>query len=113
MYYGCCEPLHDKIDIVRKIKNVRKISVSPWADIEKSAEEIAGDFVFSLKPRPSLIGNGAFEEAEIRDQMMRAKTACQAYNTPCEFILKDVSTVRNRLDFLDRWGSLAMEIALS
>ncbi|MDD4081487.1 MAG: hypothetical protein PHP02_08790 [Eubacteriales bacterium] len=113
MYYGCCEPLHDKIDIIRKIRNVRKISISPWADIEKGAESISGDYVFSLKPRPSLIGNGVFEEDEIRDQLQRAKDACKKHNTPCEFILKDVSTVRNRLDFLDRWNDLAMTIAMS
>ncbi len=113
MYYGCCEPLHNKIDIVRKIKNVRKISISPWADIEKGAESLSGDFVFSLKPRPSLIGNGIFEEAEIREQMLSAKKACEKHKTPCEFILKDVSTVQNRLDFLDRWNQVAMDIAIS
>lgn len=113
LYYGCCEPLHNKIDIVRKIKNVRKISMSPWANIEKGAESISGDFVFSLKPRPSLIGNGRFEEAEIKEQMLNAKKACEKYHTPCEFILKDVSTVQNHLEFLDRWNDLAMKIAMS
>ena len=33
VYYGCCEPLPNRIDYIRKIKNVRKISMSPWADI--------------------------------------------------------------------------------
>lgn len=113
MYYGCCEPLHNKIDIVRKIRNVRKVSMSPWADIDRGAESISGDFVFSLKPRPSLIGNGVFEEEPIRQQMQQAKDACARYRTPCEFILKDVSTVQGRLDFLDRWNRVAMEIAQS
>jgi hypothetical protein len=30
VYYGCCEPLDDKIDIIRAIPHVRKISMSPW-----------------------------------------------------------------------------------
>ena len=29
-YYGCCEPLDRKIDLLRRIPNLRKISVSPW-----------------------------------------------------------------------------------
>lgn len=113
LYYGCCEPLHDKIPMIRSIGNVRKISVSPWADIDKSAENISGDYVFSLKPRPTLIGNGTFDEEQIREQMQHAKDACERYHTPCEFILKDVSTVRHQLDFLDRWNAVAMEIAQS
>jgi len=32
VYYGCCEPLDGKIDIVREIPNLRKISMSPWVD---------------------------------------------------------------------------------
>ncbi len=113
MYYGCCEPLHDKIDIVRRIRNVRKISMSPWADVDKGAEGLSGDYVFSLKPRPSLIGNGRFEAELIREQLEAAKDACSRYDTPCEFILKDVSTVQGKVEFLDRWNDLAMEIAQS
>jgi hypothetical protein len=113
MYYGCCEPLHDKINIVRKIGNVRKISMSPWADVNKGAEGISGDYVFSLKPRPTLIGNGRFEAELIREQLKAAKDACRRYHTPCEFIMKDVSTVQGRIEFLDMWNDLAMEVALS
>ena len=34
-YYGCCEPLDQKIDILRRIPNLRKISVSPWCNTER------------------------------------------------------------------------------
>lgn len=113
LYYGCCEPLHAKVDIIRKVRNVRKISMSPWADAERGAEAIAGDYVLSLKARPTLIGAGRFEEEQIRAQLVTAKKACERTGTPCEFILKDVSTVQGRLDFIDRWNDLAMEVAMS
>jgi len=29
-YYGCCEPLHNKISILESLPNLRKISISPW-----------------------------------------------------------------------------------
>ena len=32
VYYGCCDSLHDRMDQVRMIPNVRKISMSPWVD---------------------------------------------------------------------------------
>ena len=56
VYYGCCEPLDGKMDIIRKIPHVRKISMSPWVDEEKGAERIGRDFVFSRKPSPAFLG---------------------------------------------------------
>jgi hypothetical protein len=37
------EALHHKIDILRTIPNLRKISISPWNKIEQAAERIAGE----------------------------------------------------------------------
>ena len=109
MYYGCCEPLHDRIHLVRKIKNVRKISVSPWANIEAAAEQIGPDYVFSCKINPAFIANG-FGRADIVDQFSHALAATRKNRTPAEFILKDVSTVGNHLERLDMWSELAMHM---
>ena len=38
-YYGCCEPLDRKIDLLRRIPNLRKISVSPWCNTERVVEQ--------------------------------------------------------------------------
>ena len=54
-YYGCCEPLDQKIPILRKIKNLRKISVSPWNDSKKIIDAIGSDYVMSRKPNPSVV----------------------------------------------------------
>ena len=40
-YYGCCEPLDQKIDILRRIPNLRKISASPWCNTERLVEKVA------------------------------------------------------------------------
>lgn len=111
LYYGCCEPLQDKIDIIRKISNVRKISVSPWADIDKSADQISGDYVFSCKSDPSFICAGNFQEQAIRRQIHNAVEACRRTNTPLEIILKDVSSLCGHLDYVDLWEKIAMEYA--
>jgi len=95
VYYGCCEPLHNKIDIVRKIRNVRKISISPWAKKEIAAEKIHGDYVFSAKPNPSHVAMGSFDADLIRKDLQETVDICRRHNTPCELILKDISTVCN------------------
>jgi hypothetical protein len=111
MYYGCCEPLEKKIGIIRKIKNVRKISVSPWANIEECAQNIGKDYVLSLKPNPAFIANGALNEVEARKQIETALKACKHSGGPLEIILKDVSTISSRLEVLDLWNKTAMELA--
>ena len=108
LYYGCCEPLHQKIDIIRKIKNVRKISISPWADFDASAEKIAGDYVFSGKAHPVYLSTGELNEENVKNQVLQMMDACKRNNTPCEIILKDISTVAGKSEVLSQWEKLVM-----
>ncbi|QHQ63140.1 hypothetical protein Ana3638_22135 [Anaerocolumna sedimenticola] len=55
VYYGCCEPLHNQIDIVSKIPNLRKISVTPWADFDIAAECIGKKYVMAAKANPAAV----------------------------------------------------------
>lgn len=88
MYYGCCEPLENIIPIIQKINNVRKISVSPWADIEKSAENIGKDYVFSSKPNPAFVSSGVLDVEPVNSQISAILHACKKYDTPVELSLK-------------------------
>jgi len=109
-YYGCCEPLHQKIDIIRNIPHVRKISMSPWVDVEKGAERIGRDFVFSRKPNPAFLAHDTWQpdivEEELRDTLER----CTRHGCPVEFILKDISTVRYQPQRLWEWADIAMRL---
>jgi hypothetical protein len=107
LYYGCCEPLHHKINLVRKLKNARKVSMSPWADVQKGAENIHGDYVLSLKPNPAFLAI-EFAEDNIVKTVRGAIAACKANNTALEVIQKDVSTIGYHLDYLERWEKLVM-----
>jgi len=110
-YYGCCDPLDRKIHIVRKIRNVRKISASPWADPERTAEQIGRDFVLSAKPNPAFLATDRFDEARVRRELRHIVAACRTHGTPCELILKDVSTVRYEPQRLVAWERIAREVA--
>ena len=110
-YYGCCEPLDRKIDQIRTIPNVRKISMSPWADVENGASQIGSDFVFSRKPSPAHLAPDTMNWDETRADLERVRTACAANGCPLEFILKDISTVRYEPQRLWQWADTAMEVA--
>lgn len=108
-YYGCCEQLHMKIDILRKIPNLRKISVSPWFNIAKGLENGAGDYVLSVKPNPAIFAEDGFNEARARREVRSLLE--QSRGGSVELVMKDISTVRNVPERLRRWGEIAMEEA--
>jgi hypothetical protein len=109
VYYGCCDPLHNKMNEVRKIPHVRKISMSPWTDQAKGAEEIGPDYVFSRKPNPAFLAM-EFDEGLIRAEFRETLDHCVRNNCPVEFVLKDISTVNRRPERLQKWAKIAMDI---
>lgn len=113
VYYGCCDPLDGKMNEVKKIKNVRKISASPWVNQERMSEQIGKDYVFSRKPNPALLAWDSFDEAAVRNDLTATRDICRKNGCPLEFILKDISTVRNDPRRLWSWAQIAKEVALS
>jgi hypothetical protein len=113
VYYGCCDPLDGKMDEVRLIPNVRKVSMSPWVNEERGAAEISGDYVYSRKPNPAFLATDIFHGDQVREDLMTTKNICDKNRCPVEFILKDISTVRYDPPRLFEWGRIAMEVAQS
>jgi len=110
VYYGCCDPLDGKMDEVRMIPNVRKVSMSPWVNEEHGAEEIGHDFVYSRKPNPALLAFDVFDPELVRKEFLATLSVCEKHDCPVEFILKDLSTVRYQLERLSQWADVAMEV---
>ena len=110
-YYGCCEPLHEKIDLLRSIPNLRKVSVSPWADIERAAEALSGNYVLSLKPNPSILAKDRFRPEEARNELKQKLQTAELYGCRVEIVLKDISTVRHEPSRLSEWSKIASDLA--
>ncbi|MBW7863512.1 MAG: hypothetical protein H3C30_03740 [Candidatus Hydrogenedentes bacterium] len=111
VYYGCCDPLDGKMPEVRRIPNVRKVSMSPWVNEERGAEAIGRDFVYSRKPNPALLAFETFDTDHVRRDLMKTRDICGRFGCPLEFILKDISTLRRRPERLDQWAKVAMAVA--
>ena len=108
-YYGCCEPLDDKISKLKKIKNLRKLGCSPWASVEKCAEQIGGDFVLARKPNPANVAICTDPEV-IRRETEETVKACIKYGCPYDIVLKDISTVSNRPENLIVWAQAVSDV---
>jgi hypothetical protein len=108
-YYGCCEPIHSRIHIIRRLPNLRAVSVSPWCDQDAMADVCRGRYVFCRKPNPALISTDVWDEHAIRDDLrgtLRAARGCAV-----ELVMKDVHTLRDQPWRLGRWCDLAREVS--
>jgi len=110
VYYGCCDPLDRKMKQVRRIPNLRKVSMSPWVNEDRGAAEIGGDFVYSRKPNPALLAKDSFYPDQVREDLLATRNACAKHGCPLEFILKDISTVRYEPERLAEWARIAMQV---
>ncbi len=106
--YGCCEDLTHKIRYLKKIPNLRRIAVTPSADVRKCAEQIQQDYVLSWRPNPSEMICCGFDPDHIRKVVKNAMEACIGCHV--DITLKDVQTVQNRPENLQKWVKLVREI---
>lgn len=109
IYYGCCERLDDRLDVIAGLPNVKKISCSPWSDKERFAERMPTGRVMSCKPTPALLATDTMDEEAVRRDLRESIAAAKRHGRQLEFILKDISTVRHDPQRLWRWAEIAME----
>lgn len=110
VYYGCCEPLDKKIDIVEKIPNLRKISVTPWADVDIAAEAINKKYVLSSKPNPSMVATPLPDQDALKKELGTILNACRRNGCACDIVLKDISTCCKRPQNIFEWEQIAMDM---
>ncbi|HYW85471.1 MAG TPA: hypothetical protein VFB30_19625 [Spirochaetia bacterium] len=108
-YYGCCEPLDKKIALLRRIPNLRKISMSPWNNFAKVIDEVQGDYVLSFKPSPAIFVEETWNpdkaRAVLKGVLDRARGVSHV-----EIIMKDISTLCYKPQRLWDWARIAMEV---
>ena len=107
--YGCCEPLHRKVDRLKKVPRLRRISMSPKANVAEGAAAIGDRYIFSHKPNPAVLAwdhwDGDQARAELRSALEKTR-GCTV-----EIIMKDITTVRGDPRRLWEWSRIAMEEA--
>lgn len=106
-YYGCCEPVNNRWHVLKRMPNLARVSVSPWADEAFMAAACGRQVVYSRKPNPTLISTGTFDDNAIRADLR--KTLDTARGCRIELIMKDVHTLNNQPERLPRWVQIARE----
>ena len=113
-YYGCCEPLHDKVDICAQyLPNLYKISMSPWVDFRKAVENVGNRFIFAWKPNPAFVAYDHWDPELVRRDIKEKMAMASANDCIMEVHLKDISTIRYEPRRLTEWNQIAQECAMS
>lgn len=99
--YGCCEPVDKRWHVLKNIPNLRRVSVSAWADRRKMGDYLEDNYVYSWKPNPSLLAVPELDEREaaryIRETLEAAKGCV------LEIVMKDNHTIGNNPDNVKNW----------
>ncbi len=106
--YGCCEDLTTKIDMLRQIPNLRRIAVTPSADVARCAEQIGEDYVISYRPSPADMVGYDFDSDRILSILRRDLTACR--DSHVDITLKDVETVGADRNRVREWVKLIRQV---
>ncbi len=112
VYYGCCDRLDDRLDIIERMPKIRKVSCSPWSNREAFAEKLSAKYIMSNKPSPAILATDVFDEDAARADIRRTIDAAKRYGKRVELIMKDISTVRYDPRRLWRWSEIAIEETL-
>ena len=107
--YGCCEDLSRKIGVVRKLSNLRRIAVSPFADVKLCAEQIGGDYIISYRPNPSSACSRGVDEDFVRREINRAADIFDACGCKWDVTLKDLETTSGIPDAVPHWTRVIRE----
>ncbi len=108
-HYGCCEDLGRKISMLRQLKNLRSIAVTPLADVRFCADQIGTDYAISWRPNPTDMVCCGYSEERVRRIIGDGLAACRG-GFP-HIHLKDVETVEGDVSRMTRWVRLVREIA--
>jgi hypothetical protein len=109
-YYGCCDPLHRKMGILEKIPNLRKVSMSPWVDVDQAVANVGNRYVFSYKPNPAVFAEETWHVDKARHELETVLSKARAHGCIVEVIMKDVSTLRYQPQRLWEWAAMAAEV---
>ena len=105
VYYGCCEPLQDRWDLICKaIPNIRAVSISGWSDQRIMGEKLGRNYVYSRKPKPWLISIENPDWDAIRKDLRETLEAARDCNL--EIIYRDIYRIYDHQVYPRKWADL-------
>ena len=109
--YGCCERLDHKLDLVTKaFPNLRKISCSPFSNLDRTAEQLGNKYVISFKPNSVYLAGEKAEFDLLRKEIIHACELAEKHHLNLVLNMKTIVSLNGEPQRLWKWCDMAMEI---
>jgi hypothetical protein len=109
VYYGCCEAVHDRLDLIMAaIPNLRSVTVSGWADFQKVGEMLGSKYVYSRKPTPAFLSGPNPQWESVESDMKKTQAATKNCNV--ELLFRDLYTIEGDRARLKKWVEMTRGI---
>jgi hypothetical protein len=105
--YGCCESFDTRLEFIKQMPRMRRISVSPWSNWECIEEELGKNYIASIKPNPAYLALTNMDEESARKEIKRGLELTR--NAIPEIIMKDNNTLGNNPRNASRWVEIVRE----
>lgn len=110
--YGCCEPLHRKVDLILKhIPRLRRLSMSPWVDVAQGAEALGRRAIFSYKPNPAILAGETWDKEHVRAGLRDVLDKTRG--CVVEIIMKDLHSCHYQPQRMIDWVDVVMGLVES
>ena len=94
----------------REMKNLRRIAVTPWANLQSCAEQLGSDYVMSWRPSPTDMVSFGFDEESVKKTVREAFKTAGRNKNHIDVTLKDVETVSGKLDYVKKFVRAIREV---
>lgn len=110
IYYGCCERTDHKVKELGVFDNLRKFTVSPFANQQVAMEKMGSKYVVSFKPNSVYLNLNPMGEDKLRTELENVCKWAREYNNNVEIVMKTIVTLNHEPQRLWRWCEMATDI---
>ncbi|MFA6108316.1 MAG: hypothetical protein WDA75_06050 [Candidatus Latescibacterota bacterium] len=96
MKFGCCEPVHDLMPHLQRLNGLRKVSVTPWCNLEKLAACCSPKVIWSRKPVPLKLCGTTFDAGDFRAHLQETLEIGAGFFI--EFVFRDTNRLTGAME---------------
>lgn len=112
--YGCCERLDNKLDLLTEsFPNLRKVSCSPYSNLESMMEQLGDRYVISFKPNSTYLAHESAGFDELRKEMAAALDLSRKYKVNLVFNMKTLLSLNGDPTRLWKWCDMASDMIVN
>jgi hypothetical protein len=93
--FGCCEAVHNLMPVLRRLPGLRKVSVTPWCDLDVLVETCPADIIWCRKPIPLKLCGTTFDSNDLRAHLQ--ETLDKGAGHFVEFVYRDTNLLTGEM----------------